>query len=342
VSESGVTTHTFTFTVTDADPGDTFTISTGYPSCGTSPNTELVSGSVTTTASGGSFQCKFKEGPDSQTVRIKVKDSANVPSNEATSAVTVSNAPPDITITSPSFADQYTIGSTVNLVAPFTDPGVFDGHTCSINWDEDPPQPPEVFAASGTGDGNCNRSHVYAVPGVYTITVTVTDDDGASDSASVMIIVYDPNGGFITGGGWINSPTGAYTPDNTSDLDVTGRANFGFVAKYKKGLADGQTEFQFQAGNLNFHSEVYSSLVVSGYKAQFRGTGTVNGVSGYKFTLTAYDGDVNGGGGTDKFRIRITNSATGVVLYDNKFGVSEDMDLASPMAIAGGSIVIHK
>ncbi|MBK7245505.1 MAG: hypothetical protein IPH98_16970 [Saprospiraceae bacterium] len=64
--------------------------------------------------------------------------------------------------------------------------------------------------------------------------------------------VYDPTGGFITGGGWINSPEGAYPAIPT----LTGKANFGFVAKYKKGnnQVDGNTEFQFKAGNLNFKS----------------------------------------------------------------------------------------
>ena len=58
----------------------------------------------------------------------------------------------------------------------------------------------------------------------------------------------------------------------------------------------------------------YSWLVVSGCKAQYKGTGTVNGVSGYDFTLTAYDGEITGGGGVDKFRIVITerNHGNGV------------------------------
>jgi hypothetical protein len=83
-------------------------------------------------------------------------------------------------------------------------------------------------------------------------------------------------------------------------------------------------------------------LVVSGHKAQYRGTGKVNGVSGYKFVLTAYDGQITGGGGVDKFRLKITRVSDGVVVYDTKMGTSEDMDEADPLAIAGGSIVIHK
>jgi hypothetical protein len=67
----------------------------------------------------------------------------------------------------------------------------------------------------------------------------------------------------------------------------------------------------------------------------------VNGVSGYDFTLTAYDGDITGGGGVDRFRIRITKTNGGNV-FDNRNGQPTDMDVADPQAIAGGSIVIHK
>ena len=171
--------------------------------------------------------------------------------------------------------------------------------------------------------------------------MTVTDDDGGSTTADWMVVVYDASAGFITGGGWINVQPGSYPADPT----LSGRANFGFNSQYKKGASvpTGETEFNFQVGNFNFHSDTYSWLVVSGYKAQYRGTGTVNGVSGYDFTITAYDGDVNGGGGLDKFRIRITRTNNGNVVFDNRITNGNlDMDGADPQVIAGGSIVIHK
>ncbi len=122
------------------------------------------------------------------------------------------------------------------------------------------------------------------------------------------MVVYDPAAGFVTGGGWINSPAGAYAADPT----LTGKANFGFVSKYQKGatVPTGKTEFQFKAGGLNFQSTSYDWLVVAGAKAQYKGTGTVNGVGGYGFMLTAIDGQQPGGGGVDKFRIKIWD-ATG-------------------------------
>jgi hypothetical protein len=131
---------------------------------------------------------------------------------------------------------------------------------------------------------------------------------------------------------------------------LSGRANFGFNSQYKKGatVPTGETEFNFSAGNMNFHSTAYTWLVVSGYKAQYKGTGTINGSGNYEFTLTAYDGDIAGGGGVDKFRIRITGANNGPVVFDNRYKNSggalnpTDMDTADPEAISGGSIVIHK
>jgi hypothetical protein len=181
--------------------------------------------------------------------------------------------------------------------------------------------------------------HVYTTPGVYTITVSITDAAGETDEgSSEYIVIYDTAAGFVTGGGWINSPAGAYT----ADPSLTGKATFGFVSKYKKGatVPTGNTEFQFKMAGLNFSSTSYDWLVLAGAKAQYKGTGTINGAGSYRFMLTAIDGQVNGGGGVDKFRIRIWDLATGQAIYDNQQGAS---DVALPTtAIQGGSIVIHK
>ena len=123
----------------------------------------------------------------------------------------------------------------------------------------------------------------------------------------------------MTGGGWITSPPGAYT----SNLQLTGKANFGFVSKYQKGASTptGETEFQFNVANLNFHSATYQWLVVAGPRAQYKGTGTINGQGTYGFMLTAIDGQLPGGNGTDKFRIKIWDQTQGdAMVYDNQLG----------------------
>ena len=151
-------------------------------------------------------------------------------------------------------------------------------------------------------------------------------------------MVYDPAGGFVTGGDWSNSPAGAYAPNPS----LTGKATFGFVSKYRKGatVSTGNTEFQFKVANLNFHSDSYQWLVIAGARAQFKGVGTINGTGNYGFMLTAIDGQISGGGGVDKFRIKIWDS--GGIVYDNQMGNADDADLAPATAIGGGNIVIHK
>lgn len=87
---------------------------------------------------------------------------------------------------------------------------------------------------------------------------------------------------------------------------------------------------------------MYDWLVVAGAKAQFKGSGTINGSGDYGFLLTATDGEANGGRDVDKFRIKIWDKATGGVIYDNKRGTSDDLDAADPQAISGGSIVVRR
>lgn len=174
--------------------------------------------------------------------------------------------------------------------------------------------------------------------GVYEICVTASDAAAnVSNTECTMLAVYDPNAGFVTGGGWITSPAGAFAADPL----LTGKATFGFVSKYVKGktLPTGNTEFQFKAGNLNFSSTAYEWLVVSGARAQYKGSGTINGSGDYRFLLTAIDGDLPGGGGADKFRIRIWNNAGGGLVYDNMLNAPDSADPTT--TLGGGSIVIH-
>ncbi|MHC1763609.1 MAG: FG-GAP-like repeat-containing protein [Verrucomicrobiia bacterium] len=207
-----------------------------------------------------------------------------------------------------------------------------------------------MTAADGVTDGTREAMTAslpaFAQPGVHTVCVQGWDRYGnvIGNTESLFLPVYDPEGGFVTGGGWINSPVGAFHPDLEEYAGVTGKATFGFVAKYLKGanVPSGNTEFQFKAGNLNFKSTAYEWLVVAGASAKYKGAGTVNGVDGSGFMLTAIDGNLLGGGRSDRFRIKLWDVATGVVIYDNQAGTDENAELNDTTILQGGSIVIHK
>ena len=55
--------------------------------------------------------------------------------------------------------------------------------------------------------------------GVYTVRAVAL---APCLEAEALVAVYDPTAGFVTGGGWIDSPSGAYMP---SDSSVVTEAN---------------------------------------------------------------------------------------------------------------------
>lgn len=230
------------------------------------------------------------------------------------------------------------VGTSILVDASFTDENASDTHTAEWSWGDSTTSAGTV--TEGNGSGTVTGSHAYSTPGVYTLSVVVTDSTGLSGSASFhYVVVYDPDGGFVTGGGLINSPAGAYLVDPS----LVGKANFGFNSKYKKGtnVPTGQTEFVFKVADLNFHSSDYEWLVVAGAKAKYKGIGNINGTGNYGFMLSAVDGSVSGGGGEDKFRIKIWDKDNAdMVVYDNELGASDDSDATT--VIGAGNIVIHE
>jgi PKD repeat protein len=232
-------------------------------------------------------------------------------------------------------------GTEIKASADFNDPDTDDTHTAVWDWGDSSTSAGTI--SENNGACTVTAQHTYGAAGVYTVTLTVTDEDGNSRTSTYeYVVVYDPDGGFVTGGGWIDSPEGAYM----CDPSLTGKASFDFVSKYKKGASvpSGNTEFQFKAGDLNFHSNDYDWLVIAGSKAIFKGTGSINGEGEYKFMLSAIDGDLKINGVDDTFRIKIwvdNGNGSELVIYDNK--INEDDNYADPTtALQGGNIVVHK
>lgn len=278
------------------------------------------------------------------TVRLTASDGIN-PAASDTATVTLRNVPPRITSLSPSPWQVYRAGVPVPLKATFTD-AANDTHTCTVAWDDGTPA--DGFAAP---QHSCERTHTFAHAGMYTIKVTVRDDDGGTAEATTMVVVYDPNAGFDNADGKFTSPAGAWT----SQPAATGDMNFHLTARYynpntptgaaRAYLANTNLRYDIAANGLEW------LVVTPDGKVAAKGTGTINGQPGYGFVFYGYDGctasqTTQCQPGGDRFRIVLWPLASGTypqddIVYDNRTEAGYDIDVADPQSLTSGEVRIH-
>jgi hypothetical protein len=275
------------------------------------------------------------DGTRTYTLVVRDGETSSAP---VSTTVRVDNVAPSLQLTGPATGTLYRVGSSVSIRGTFTDPGVLDTHTCTVDWDDGTPAAAGAVTESN-GAGSCTASRTFAAAGVYTLVLTVDDGDGGTASASTMVVVYDPRAGWVLGAGQIASPAGAYRPIP----GLAGHAVFTFQAQY---LLLGSTPIGVAAvvlpGGARFASTSLEWLVVTGFKAQMRGVGQIAGLGSYGFLLTAYDGQRPGGDGIDRFRLKLWNRTTGAVVYDNVLDptATDDIDRAKPQATGFGSAIV--
>jgi hypothetical protein len=179
-----------------------------------------------------------------------------------------------------------------------------------------------IVVTANTSGGVANAV-VVLEPAIYTIDVSL---HCSSATAKGDLVVYNPKGGFVTGGGCY------FTPKNDGlNTHPNKRVNFGFNAKYRGTAATGHLEFRYSDGYIDLKSSSISQLVITGGKiAQFCGWASVNRRQGYWFSVKAVD---NGQPGKkDTFEIKIW--APGVSTK------GDPTDRAGGL-LKGGNILVH-
>jgi hypothetical protein len=122
------------------------------------------------------FSAALLDGPRSVTVRLRVTDSYGESSTDS-ATIQVDNVAPEVVPPAGSLRVQE--GAVFELPPfTFTDPGIEDSHTATIDWgDGSPVEDGTVVPPSGGEPGRITGSHVYGDNGTYKVTVSVRDDD---------------------------------------------------------------------------------------------------------------------------------------------------------------------
>jgi Ca2+-binding RTX toxin-like protein len=111
---------------------------------------------------------------DNYTIDVRVTDDDGGVGTDSTT-VTVNNVAPTIdTLAITATVDSIAaVGETVTLTGSFSDVGTLDTHTVEVQWDDGTTS----AATVNQTDRTFEASHVFTTGGVFTITVTLTDDD---------------------------------------------------------------------------------------------------------------------------------------------------------------------
>lgn len=222
-------------------------------------------------------------------------------------------APVITSLTGPSGA--VLVGTTQTFNATFTDINAGESHSGTWNWGDGSPN-----TVHPSISGSDSATHAYAAAGFYTVTFTVTDDSGLSDSETLLVTVFDPAAGSATGSG-----------------TYAGGGSFNFSASYKKPGTSINGSTAFSAPGMSFVSTSTSWLVVSSSTATFSGSGKLNGVSGYSFLVSAFDG--GSPSSSDRVRFQVKDS-TGAVVYDTQPGAPVNAAPTTPLT--SGNVTVHK
>ncbi|HEY4632892.1 MAG TPA: LamG-like jellyroll fold domain-containing protein, partial [Candidatus Limnocylindrales bacterium] len=194
-------------------------------------------------------------------------------------------------------------GEIVMIEPIFSDAGTNDTHSAEIAWGDGTPTAFEPLTETG-GAGTIPATHVYADDGVYTILVTVTDDDGAITTNSLVVTVNNV------------APVVDAGADRTADE--------GSLVQLT--VPDGESVSFLDAGTTDTHTATIDwgddTVIEAGTvnESPFGPPGSTSGLTGFVlashvyaddgvYTVTVAVTDDNGGVHADSFDITVLNVA---------------------------------
>jgi hypothetical protein len=152
----------------------------------------------------------FAAGETSKTISVPLLDDPDVAASEgftvtltnpgggaslgspAAATVTIADTDAPLTVSPPAAVPSPTEGKAFSgAVASFTGTGTAASFSATVNWGDGPPDTSATIAAGSGGAFAVSDAHTYAEEGAYTVTVTVRDGAGNTQSTSSTVTVAD-------------------------------------------------------------------------------------------------------------------------------------------------------
>jgi Tol biopolymer transport system component len=207
-----------------------------------------------------------------------------------------STSPPPVDDTTPPHvdppslsADPIAVGGVTTVTAYAWDDGSgIESGTVIVG--DDAPIPMAWSGVAFTADIGTDLA-----PDLYPVTVRVRDAAGNETTSDPQtLVVYDPNGGSVSGTGWIVPDPSA--GDQLPGIDGRAKGSFSLAARYKSDDAPPSGSFVFTYGKLfKLQSERLDWLVVTAQDtAYFQGVASIRNDGVYPFRVMVRDGAATG------------------------------------------------